>query len=241
MRYKKISLCYIFLFVGLSTHFSIAEQADLVHFPDPVITDQNMSVIIRSLRGVEISMGSELGCITPSGYIAGAIVLDETDDGQWGMAIFGDDVDSDEIDGFHNGERLLFLYWDAEHDWELNLSLDLIEGEDVFNNFGFLIIDITVSVPTEENLLPVNFGLNVLFPNPFNSSLKINYSLPIAGYTEVNIYNLSGGREFTLFSGLQSRGEFHLDFSNRILPSGNYYIVLKQNKLISIRNVVLLK
>ena len=216
-------------------------QFELSHFPEPVQTDQSMSVIIRSLGGIDISMGSELGCITPSGYVGGALNLDDINDGQWGMAIWGDDNQTEEIDGFRDGERLRFLYWDAKHDWELNLSLEVIDGEDVFYNNSFLAIDIAVSVPENIIVQPHEFGIIKLYPNPFNNMLIISYSLPVSDFTEISIYDMTGKKQHYLFSGHNRSGMHQLSYSNSTLPSGNYFIELKQNKYSFQRKVTLLK
>ena len=239
MKFSHIVLGLIAVVVLSQNMF--AERNELVHFPDPRHTEHNMSVLIRSLGGIDISPGSELGCVTTAGYVAGAINLDDDQNGQWGMAVWGDDLATENVDGFEVDEDLRFIYWDAEHDWELDLDITIAQGNDFYQINGFLVIDAIVSAPEIEPVTPISFGITELFPNPFNNTLKIKFSLLTAGHTEIDIQDILGKNILSVFSGSTSRGVYQLNFRNQILPSGSYFVALKQNDLISKQKVVLLK
>jgi len=50
------------------------------------------------------------------------------------------------------------------------------------------------------------FVLNAPYPNPFNISSTINFSLPEAGFTTLNVYNMAGQKVRTLLSGHMTAG-----------------------------------
>jgi len=115
----------------------------LTHFPEPTNTGNNMLVLITQIRGIEVDEGAELGCFTPAGLIAGADTLDPAEE-SWGMAVWGNDASSDEIDGFQNGEPLRFVYWDPQQQEELDAHITIMSGENAYSTNGFIIIELDV-------------------------------------------------------------------------------------------------
>ena len=63
--------------------------------------------------------------------------------------------------------------------------------------------EIQVSVEDES---PSGFALHGNYPNPFNPSTTIEFSLPEAGFADLVIYNLSGQKVRELVSGSMSEG-----------------------------------
>jgi glucose/arabinose dehydrogenase len=61
------------------------------------------------------------------------------------------------------------------------------------------------------------------FPNPFNPTTTIRYSLPTTGYVRCSVYNLLGEEVALVFEGTQSAGAHELVFQNAGLPSGVYF------------------
>lgn len=76
------------------------------------------------------------------------------------------------------------------------------------------------------------FALKGNFPNPFNASTKIVYSLPSAGNVEMKIFNIQGQLVATPIKGYQDAGIKELPFDGNNLRSGVYFctISLKGDK-----------
>ena len=78
-----------------------------------------------------------------------------------------------------------------------------------------------------DNRTPVNFTLNKNFPNPFNLSTTLEFSLPEHGHTTLVIYNSNGQKIRELISDTLNPGIHHVqwdgrnDFGNRV-SSGIY-------------------
>jgi hypothetical protein len=75
-------------------------------------------------------------------------------------------------------------------------------------------------------VIPDEFGLSN-YPNPFNPSTTINYSLPESGQVSLTVYNMTGRTIKTLVNGVQNAGEYSyvfetLDANGNQLPSGLY-------------------
>ena len=88
---------------------------------------------------------------------------------------------------------------------------------------GVLVLEIepVVSIPHE-------YFLSATYPNPFNSSARIDYGLPEAGFLSIKVYDIAGRIVFTLFDGRTAafrslgrysqrlRSVFHTHESSRI-------------------------
>lgn len=59
----------------------------------------------------------------------------------------------------------------------------------------------------ESNPLPKEIKLNQNFPNPFNSSSEITYSIPKNSFVNLSIYNITGQKVRSLINNLQESGE----------------------------------
>ncbi len=82
----------------------------------------NHSIIIQEVAIVDMSpdANDEIGVFTPDGLCAGATVVPEDDPGELGLAAWGDDALTVEIDGFEAGQPFAFKIWDfsAEIEYE---------------------------------------------------------------------------------------------------------------------------
>lgn len=92
--------------------------------------------------------------------------------------------------------------------------------------------DVSTSVAEEAVARPQQFALYPNFPNPFNPSTTIRFSLPQPGEAELTIYNLLGQRVITLVRGVQEAGGHTLvwngcDDRGRELASGVYFYRLR--------------
>ena len=75
--------------------------------------------------------------------------------------------------------------------------------------------------------LPIAFSSSN-HPNPFNPSTTIDFSLPKAGETMVDVFNVSGQKVATLASGFQSAGRHSLVWNAKSFSSGTYFCVIRQ-------------
>jgi hypothetical protein len=62
------------------------------------------------------------------------------------------------------------------------------------------------------------------YPNPFNPSTVINYSIPTEGHVTIKIYNLLSQEIATLVDETKSEGYYQARFNAQNLPSGVYIV-----------------
>ena len=80
----------------------------------------------------------------------------------------------------------------------------------------------------EVEVNPVNsFILEQNFPNPFNPSTVIKFSLPDNGLVNLSVYNLLGEKVSELINHEVTSGEHQLNFNASELPSGLYIAELR--------------
>ena len=76
---------------------------------------------------------------------------------------------------------------------------------------------------------PAQTVLSQNFPNPFNPSITINYSIPEAGFVNISVYNLLDENVATLVNENLPIGTYAIQFNADNLPSGMYISKLVTN------------
>jgi hypothetical protein len=97
----------------------------------------------------------------------------------------------------------------------------------------------------ENHLAPDAFSLTQNFPNPFNPSTTIQYSLSNAGMVSLKVYNIVGQEEATLVNSYQEAGHYTLTFNAEegitSLSNGVYFYRLEAGSFVSLKKFVFMK
>lgn len=94
----------------------------------------------------------------------------------------------------------------------------------------------------EGSVTPKVFKLYNNYPNPFNPSTQIRFSVPKDGFTSLKVLNILGQEVATLFEGNAKSGNIiDITFNARNLSSGVYFARLQQGENISIQKMNLIK
>jgi len=93
--------------------------------------------------------------------------------------------------------------------------------------------------------VPNNYSI-ANYPNPFNPSTKIKYSLPIDGLVTLKVYDILGNEIATLVNEKKTAGTYEVEFnSNSIalnnLASGIYIYKITAGDFVSSKKMILLK
>lgn len=98
----------------------------------------------------------------------------------------------------------------------------------------------------EEHALPVaHFELSANYPNPFNPTTRIDYTLPTSEHVDFSIYDVLGRQVYAL-SRMESAGRHTIEWNGlttggSVCPSGIYFYQLKTEKDIQTRRMHLLR
>jgi len=93
----------------------------------------------------------------------------------------------------------------------------------------------------EEITLPTEFILSQNFPNPFNSSSVIKYSIPQSANVSMKVFDVLGNEIETLVSEEKSVGTYEVTWYAASLPSGVYFYQLSAGSFIETKKMVLMK
>lgn len=89
-------------------------------------------------------------------------------------------------------------------------------------------------------LRPATLALTA-FPNPFNSSTEIRYSLPRSGAISLILYDVLGREIAVLIKGFTESGNHHLPFNGSDLASGVYFARLNAGTQVVTQKILLMK
>lgn len=112
-----------------------------------------------------------------------------------------------------------------------------VYSESDWSTFTFE-IPVTTSL-TEE--LPHQTQLLQSYPNPFNPTTQINYSLAQTSNVVLEVYNMNGERIAELERGTKNAGVYSVTFNAANLPSGMYVYRLTANGNVITRKMLLIK
>ncbi len=204
----------------------------LLHFVRNDGTSENMSVIITSIYGIEVNTGNQVGAFSSNGRLVGVGMIDN--DGRCGLAVWGDDPFTDEIDGLLSGEAFELCLLDLGR----KLSIESVQTGSglVYKDDDFTVLDVTV-----ESTIPTDFYLLQAYPNPFNSATRITYGLPIASSVSLKLYDLSGRLIQTLAEGEKQAGVQITILNAAELPSGLHFVRLSASGHVFTRKVMLIR
>lgn len=101
-------------------------------------------------------------------------------------------------------------------------------------------LDLVTAVQTSEQT-PQKFELAQNFPNPFNPSTDINYTIAKPGFVTLKVYNMLGQEVATLVNGFQNANTYKVNFNASALPSGVYLYELNSGNGAIAKKMVLMK
>ena len=140
--------------------------------------------------------------------------------------------------------NLTYLSWSLEDDWSVsniyNNQLcppypscieDYVGGQDTTNCSSMSITDI----------LPTHYNLSQPYPNPFNPTTIIQFSLPQSEMVSMKVYDLNGRLIETLLNDFYDMGNHTITWDGSSQSSGMYFVRLESGEFIQTRKVVLVK
>jgi hypothetical protein len=89
--------------------------------------------------------------------------------------------------------------------------------------------------------LPLSFALEPAFPNPFNPTTTIGYSIPRDALVSMTVYDVTGRKVATLLNQMQSAGVHRVTFDASALASGVYWLRMQAGDLSARQKLILLK
>lgn len=152
-----------------------------------------------------------------------------------------------------NGDTTAYVKFTAPSTtiWlKTGLKIPLVAGNNVIEfhgewnwmSFDYIAVQgaTIVSNETTENL-PEGFTLSQNYPNPFNPSTKVSYSLPGAGFVNLEVYDITGRKIRTLVNEVKQAGVYETNFDANGLASGVYFYKIHFGSTVLTKSMILLK
>jgi hypothetical protein len=92
-----------------------------------------------------------------------------------------------------------------------------------------------------DNIAPTSLSLSQNFPNPFNPSTAITFSVPSDQFVSLKVYNSLGQEVSTLVNNVVKAGTHTVNFNGADLMSGIYYYTFKAGSFVQTNKMSLLK
>lgn len=108
----------------------------------------------------------------------------------------------------------------------------------------YLVDDISFSASTsvpQFGIQPKQFALGQNFPNPFNPSTRITYSLGEAAHVDLKVYDLLGNEVAALVNGRKDAGVHTASFDGSTLSTGMYFYTLRTKNFTETKRMMLVK
>ena len=127
------------------------------------------------------------------------------------------------------------------------ISLDLNPGEfHIYTSKKLPTPEQDILLSTEnENNVPTNFSLEHNYPNPFNPTTTINYSIAsnkvYSGNVKLVVYDVLGREIKTLVNEKAVPGEYSIEFDAGDLSSGIYFYTIAVGEFLQTKKMILLK
>ncbi|HTR79989.1 MAG TPA: glycosyl hydrolase 53 family protein [Bacteroidota bacterium] len=132
------------------------------------------------------------------------------------------------------------FYWEPEsYNWQgYQLGAwDPVSKEPTVALDAFLGINVT-SVRENENIPRYDFEI---YPNPFNPTTTVEYSLSSSARTSVVVYDLLGREIARLVDSVQNAGPHKVNWTATDVPSGVYCCRMRSGNFVETKEIVLLK
>ncbi len=153
-----------------------------------------------------------------------------------GVAGTGSDVSASYGSGPYTiapGQEIIIAYALVAADNLVNLQINANNAKIKYNT--------VLGINTFDPLLPSKYSLSQNFPNPFNPTTNINFSLVKSGFTSLKVYDMLGKEVATLVNGIQQAGSYSYSFDASKLSSGVYYYKLESSDFADTKRMMLVK
>lgn len=171
---------------------------------------------------------------------AATTIVDQSNTGLSGAPLASLTIDAD----------MAKLYWNDDDfdentiwraNWDGSNLEDVISGLPSLNDRRIVVFGETASSVESEPEMVEDYMLAKAYPNPFNATTTIRFSLPTETHVELTIYNSAGQEVMTLVNAVRRAGTHSVNFTADNLPTGIYFARMQATHFVQTRKITLLK
>ncbi len=143
------------------------------------------------------------------------------------------------------GQGRFFIPFDATGLAEGNYSFGIQIRHNGVGDSVFVPITLNVNrlnfAPGDEPLIPIEFGITKLYPNPFNSRIGIDFVVPQGERSILRVYDIAGREVATLFDAVTIGGKERIFWDAEGVSTGLYIMRLESGDRVMTRKAALIK
>ena len=206
------------------------------HWNSPAVTGVNSSILITNISGIEATPNDQIAAYNTDHKLVGVGEINA--DGFCGLALWGDDPSTDQVDGLKDNEPFILKLWNvaSQNIYDLELQ-ELKTGAGLsFSENGLIVAGLRIKVA-----IPDNYYLSGAFPNPFNSLTNISYGLPESVKLRIQIYDISGRLIENLYNGFQTGGHHVINWDSENASTGIYLVLMEADDFRSVIKIMLVR
>ncbi len=190
-----------------------------------VPTGENMSLLLlgEGYSGCEVGVYAD-GLLVGSGHFTGDVC---------GVAVWGDDPTTEEIDGALPGQLLELIVNNDSGD--VGAEYNTLQGESTYTKDGFW------AVQLEDSQAPSQFGISEIYPNPFNAMLNLRFEMSHSAQITIGVYDISGRLVEQLVSDEWTAGHHKLRWDASLISAGVYLVLMEAPGFSAVRKALLVK
>jgi bacillolysin/thermolysin len=190
--------------------------------------------ILISSDPVSIGAGSTV-CNTPNIPISGDFYI---------ACVYNNNTYQPAIASDYNGNSMAYEYNPNSQQW---YTLEEVYGSNYnVNLYIRAVLTSATSVTEIDNRIPDKFEISPNYPNPFNPTTSIRYSLPKGENVSVVVYDITGREIAALVNNFQNPGTYVITWNGKNnsgaeVSSGVYLYRIKAGLFIQTRKMIFLK
>ncbi|HED36680.1 MAG TPA: T9SS type A sorting domain-containing protein [Ignavibacteria bacterium] len=98
-----------------------------------------------------------------------------------------------------------------------------------------------VTFVSAESNAPIRYNLSQNYPDPFNPTTTINYTVPKNSFVIIRVYDILGNEVTTLVNEEKSVGNYNVQFNGSNLASGIYFYSMHAGNYVETKKLILMK
>ena len=179
-----------------------------------VLSSENMSILINVETNNAIDPGEQIFAYSLEGKLVGSGMVDLNR--KCGLAVWGDDVKTEYCEGLLKGETFTLFH---ESRPLITSNVNKPGSGLWYEPNGLLILECAEAVSVISD-----FRITEIYPNPFNSSTRISFSIPVDGRVNSSLFDISGRMVTILTNKKLDAGEHTFVWDASEFPTGIYIL-----------------
>ena len=98
-----------------------------------------------------------------------------------------------------------------------------------------------LSIDKPVEILPIKYSLEYPYPNPFNPTTSISFSIPKHSQTSIKVFDIKGNLISTLLNESMNVGHHQIEWNANGFPSGVYFVKLDADEFTQTQKMMLVK